>query len=353
MAAFALLATPLVVGIVKPDSPAAALKEGRLLAPAPKIPVDRDHWLALPKEIDAYLHDHFGLRQLLVRTHKDLTLPLGHGNNAVLIGREGRLFYLGDEAVRQSAGLLMRDQRVSDTVAVLTRINVALAARGARFVVAVAPNAATTYPDFLPPWARNRGRRTEYDLFLDELAANGVRAADLRPSVEAARAEGPVFYTNDTHWTARGAIAGFNAVVEADSHSDWRIDPKSALSPLVTRNGGDLARMLGFEDSATEMVENLIMPPGRTERFSGGPNDYVATSGRPGPTVMVVGDSFTLGYFNPMLMPHVGRLVWLHHSFCGFDWKAIDQFRPDEVWWVPTERYLVCNSGATPANFAE
>ena len=32
-----LLATPLFVGFVKPDSPAAVLKEGRLLAQAPKF----------------------------------------------------------------------------------------------------------------------------------------------------------------------------------------------------------------------------------------------------------------------------------------------------------------------------
>src|SRR5277367_6528297 len=31
----------------------------------------------------------------------------------------------------------------------------------------------------------------------------------------------------DTHWTFRGALAAFNAIVEADSHADWRIDPSS------------------------------------------------------------------------------------------------------------------------------
>ena len=36
--AFGLLATPLVVGLVRPDSPELILKEGRLLAPAPEAP---------------------------------------------------------------------------------------------------------------------------------------------------------------------------------------------------------------------------------------------------------------------------------------------------------------------------
>ena len=74
--AFLLLATPLVVGIVKPDSPAAILKEGRKLAPVRETPDDPAEWLVMPKEIDAYLKDHFGLRQVMIRAHKDLTKPL-------------------------------------------------------------------------------------------------------------------------------------------------------------------------------------------------------------------------------------------------------------------------------------
>ena len=43
-----------------------------------------------------------------------------------------------------------------------------------------------------------------------------------------------------------------------------------------------------------------------------------------------------------MLLQHAGRVIHLHHRWCGFDWKWIVQFHPDEVWWMPTERYLVC-----------
>ena len=53
-----------------------------------------------------------------------------------------------------------------------------------------------------------------------------------------------------------------------------------------------------------------------------------------------------------MLLQHAGRVVWLEHQHCGFDWGAIDRFHPDEVWWMPTERFLVCDPGARPARFA-
>jgi alginate O-acetyltransferase complex protein AlgJ len=353
--AFLLLATPLVVGVIRPDSPSAILKEGRRLAAAPNAPASSDDWLALPGRIDAFLRDHFGLRQALIRAHKDLTKPLlGLGDDSVLIGRDGRMFYLAEETVRQSAGLVFRDRRAADATDLLASMNQALAARGIRFLVAPPPNDATIYQDDLPRWAQNPGKPTEYDLMMANLAANGVRAVDLRPPVKEARADGAVFYMHDTHWTARGALAGFNAIVEADSHPDWRIEPSSALGPLTIRKGGDLARMFGVADSVTESVEDLNLPAGKKEPFSSDEaSDYVETSDKPGPTIMILGDSFTFGYFAPMLLQHVGRVIWMNHRLCRFDWKAIDKFHPDEVWWMPNERFLVCAPGAWPVDFAE
>ena len=108
---------------MRPDSPAAVLKEGRWLAPAPRIPATREDWLALPGRLDDFLKDHFGLRQAMIRAHKDLTKPLlGLGNNSVLVGRDGRMFYLGEDMVRQSAGLVLRDQAVSDTTELLAQV---------------------------------------------------------------------------------------------------------------------------------------------------------------------------------------------------------------------------------------
>ena len=351
---FLLLVTPLVVGFVRPDGPAAILKEGRILAPAPQIPKSSAAWLTLPGQVDVYLRDRFGLRHALIRAHKNLTKPmLGFGgSDSVLVGRNGHFFYLGEDAVRQSAGLIVRDERVSQTVALLARMNAALAARGIKFLVAIPPNASTIYGDDLPHWAQNHGRRNEYDLMLDELAAKGVKAIDLRPAERQARSHGAAFFMHDTHWTPRGALAAFNTIVEADQRPDWRLDPKSALSEPKSHNGGDLARMLGVEN-LTERAEDLTPPPVQKALLSANPfSDYVATSNKPGPTVMLFGDSFTGGMFDRMLLPHAGRLIWLEHRRCGFDWKAIDRFHPNEVWWMPNERFLICNPGAEPVGFA-
>ena len=349
--AFLLLAAPLAVGLFAPDSPATVEAEGRRLAPAPPAPKDWADWLALPAAIDAFLKDHFGLRHAMIQAHHDLTKPmLGFGGAETIVGRDGRMFYLGDDLVRQSAGLVVRDQRVAETVAMLVRMRDALQRRGIRFLVASPPNSATIYNDDLPVWARNKGRRTEYDLFLAELARRGIKTVDLRPPLAAVRAVEKAYFMYNSHWTAPGAIAAFNAIVAADGRKDWTIDPATALGPVVARTTLDVARVAGVEKGLSEPNRELSLSGGRREAdLSPGPMpDHVQVSGRPGATVMVIGDSFTTDLFTTLLVQHVARAIWINHQRCGFDWKWIDVYHPDEVWWMPTEQFLSCRLGAWP-----
>jgi alginate O-acetyltransferase complex protein AlgJ len=355
VAAFLLLATPLVFGIVQPDSAASILKEGRNPAPAPQALDGSGDFAALPKQIDAYLDDRFGLRERMIRLHRDLSHPvLFKVNTAVLVGRSGRMFYQGNEMVRQSAGLVLRDARVAQAAHMLAEMRDDLAKRGARLLVAIPPNSSTIYQDELPAWAQDKGRKTEYDLLLEELKRYDVKTVDLRPVMKALRAQGEEAYLlYDAHWTPRGALAGFNALVEADGRPEWRLDPAAAMGPLEERKGGDVARILGVQDEVKEEAKALRLTVQGTDEVisSGIMPDHVVDTGRPGPTILVIGDSFTASYFPLMLSQHGGRAIWIHHHECGFDWKLIDKYRPDEVWWVPTERYLVCDPGVTPLNF--
>jgi alginate O-acetyltransferase complex protein AlgJ len=365
LAAFLLLATPLVVGLVYPDSPASILREGRNPAPAPKSPDSPGAWLTLPREVDAYLKDSFGLREKMIRLHKDLTKPLfGDSNGIAVTGASGRMYAVPDDMVAQSAGRAFRPQKVAEAVDMIAGMRDALARRGVKFLVAVPPNSSTMYQDDLPNWARNPGKPTEYDLLLKELAARDVKAVDLRPAVKEARALGDTYLLNDLHWNVSGAVAGFNAVVEADGHPDWKIDPVSAIGPMVEKKGGDIATLAGVADKVVEMTPSLLLKPvGRDEPLSHGLEgrvegardmpDHEIVSGRPGPTIMVIGDSFTVGYFPWFLSQHVGRAVWFHHDYCGFDWAWIDKIRPDEVWWMPVERLIVCRPGQKLKNFPE
>jgi hypothetical protein len=187
---FTLLATPLIVGLVRPDSPELVYNEGRGLEPWPGMPAGLAQLSAFPAQMNAYLNDHFSLRHAMIKLHEYLYYPVLMGSRDALIGRGGRFFYQRNEMIRQSAGIVFRDQRIVEAVSFLTSIRNKLAERGARLLVAIPPNSATIYQDELPYWAQSRGRKTEYDLFLESLAARGIKTVDLRPTMKAVRKDG-------------------------------------------------------------------------------------------------------------------------------------------------------------------
>lgn len=348
-----LLALPLMLGLLAPGV-AVSNGEARRLAPAPALPDTPTAWLKYPQQVDAYLNDHFGMRRMFIGSYLLISQFMSReGTAKVLTGPNGMLFLRGDDMVPQSAGTILRDGDIAETADFVAALKEALAARGVPLLVALPPNSATIYSEELPPWAANRGRRTEYDVFLDDLAARGVRAVDLRPVLRAAKATGRTYRMLDAHWTARGALAAFNAIVRADSHPDWSLDPGQVLGPPAPESGGDLARMLRFSDDMTEIDQPLTLESGEQAKFSGPPYPtYLATIGTRGPTIMIIGDSFTATLFAPMLLPHAGKVAWTHHEFCRFDWKWIEQFHPDEVWWMPTERHIICKPGPRPSGLA-
>jgi alginate O-acetyltransferase complex protein AlgJ len=354
---FLLIFTPAIVGIVGPQAALIVEREKRPLNAPPDWPSSFEELSKIPPRLDAYLSDRFGLRYEMIRLYANLNRRfLRAGNEKVFVGNNDRMFLRLDNALFQSAGIVRRDQDVADTIKLLCEMSDLLARQDIRFIVASPPNSASIYPEDLPRWVRNQGRLTEYDLLVAGLRAHGVNVVDLRVPLRQTSTEG-MYFLHDTHWTPRGSIVSFNSVAESAGHPDWKLDVDASLLGPIPLRGGDLARMIGVEEDVTESIQNISLsanpaiplPDGRR-----GPPDQpsFSESGRPsGETLVVLGDSFTRNDFPPLLVRQVGRLVWMHHEWCGVDWAMVNQIRPDEVWWMPTERYFVCVGGRRPEHF--
>jgi len=66
-------------------------------------------------------------------------------------------------------------------------------------------------------------------------------------------------------------------------------------------------------------------------RFESG-GDFVET-GRNGPTVLVIGDSFTRGFWQDYFALHAGKYIWMHHELCGFAVSVVERYAPDTWYW--------------------
>jgi hypothetical protein len=344
----AVLAVPLAIQVSEPVA-TSSREEARILSAAPAWPQTTRGWLALPRQVDRFLADHFGLRAEMVRAHARLRYTADLPNDLrVIIGRDNWLFLNGDGTIEQATGKLLREAEIVRFADRAATLRDALAAKGARLLVAIPPNGPTINRARLPAWAAEAPNVTEYDLMMRALGHRGIDAVDLRPPLLAAGP--PVYRRTDTHWNRFGALVGYNAVVNALGKGDWTIDPARVLRGFVPVAGGDLARLLALSrDLADEDADIDLAPydarpvsviPFETQFESGG--DLVET-GRDGPSVLVIGDSFTRGFWQDYFALHARRYVWMHHEQCGFKQSAVDAAKPDIVILAPTERQMFCH----------
>jgi hypothetical protein len=171
----------------------------------------------------------------------------------------------------------------------------------------------------------------------------------LRPPLLSANSVRPAYRRTDTHWNRFGALVAYNAVADALREPDWVIDPDRVVAGFETVPGGDLARLLAVSENVSDedaRIDLSFYKPREvtvqsidTQFESGG--DLIET-GRTGPTVLVIGDSFTRTFWQDYFSLHAGKYIWVHHELCGFAFSVIEKNAPDIVILAPAERQMFC-----------
>jgi hypothetical protein len=64
--------------------------------------------------------------------------------------------------------------------------------------------------------------------------------------------------------------------------------------------------------------------------------------------VVVIGDSFTRGFWQDYFAVHVGRYVWIHHELCGFAMSVVEAYEPAFVILAPVERQMFAGEADGP-----
>jgi len=330
--------------------------ENRMLAPAPARPTSLAAWLALPRAVNAYLSAHFAFRRVLLSADNQLHWRLGGqiDGGEVVRGRGNRLFLKDNLLI--ATGDDVRPKAIEAYSALICKLNAALKARAVPMVFSMAPSAAVIYPEDLPSWVPH-GAPSEADLLFARTQACGVKTVDLRPALIAAKPGGSIYYHHDTHWTQKGALIAYNALVQALGRPDWITPPETLSWRRVPENLADLQHMSG----ATGLPVETMQAPDLTlqrrslhESIIDGLDDGMAHSNaiartdHPGPTVLIIGDSYAQDFMPPYFAAHVGKIAWLHHQWCQFDWTVFDRVKPDYVIFMPADRSASCKPGARP-----
>ncbi len=354
LAILAALVVP-SLGMLVVHPRATSMGEKRVLAPRPAAPSSLSAWVAFPRNVDAYLRDHFAFRTALTTADARLRWRLGGqlAGGKVVRGH-GNWLVMTDELLHVTGGEVRTDE-ADDYADFICDMNRRLRARGVVMAASIAPSPGAIYPEALPDWVP-KGSPSEYDLSMARERACGVTAGDLRPALIAAKPSGAIYYHHDTHWTPKGALIAYNDLVRAIGRPDW-VTPASTLPWRRGReDNSDLVALSGMKDVKRDLIDLPDLSARRTgvRRMVSGIHDYdvqsafTETEANPGPTVLFIGDSYSREFMAPYFAPHVGRFVWMHQQWCGFDWRIFDIVKPDDVIVMPVDRAARCRRGQRP-----
>ena len=316
------------------------------------------------RNLGEFMQDNFGFRASLPVLRREIREALASPDTRpIYAGRTGQLFWGRENAPEQSAGALVRVERVRRFVEMIGEMNAVLTKRGARLVVALPPNAQSVELEALPAWHDDLAyTRTEYGLALDGMRSLGVTAVDLRAALR--RTPPPRYLLTDTHWNFRSSLTAFNAVVEAAGHPHWMLDPATMIGEARPVPPGDLLRSMRMPPQIQDINFLLRVP---LRKFGPDPRlphhnvfpafaSRVTRFGGEGPRVLILGDSYSaLVWPRMFLNSNVSEVGWMHASryvlgACDFDFDNLDRFKPDLVIYVRGERFFTCGPNDWPRN---
>lgn len=229
--------------------------ENRTLAAFPSLANGVSGW---PAAFEEWLGDHAPFR------NQFLTLKAGADRLAgtldstnVLLGREGWLFLKDvsdSKSLSDYQGLTAYSPEQTAAMAdALTALNDALAARGSRLVLLLAPAKEGVYSRYMPDSVPVVSRPTRVGALAEALAATGVPVLFPLKELADASLERQVYYKYDTHWNEAGAWLAAQKTLEALGRpfaAAWpEMAPDPQKAPLT-----DLANMCGSWAFCTDDV---------------------------------------------------------------------------------------------------
>jgi hypothetical protein len=231
----------------------------------------------------------------------------------------------------------------------LTSINQYLTSQGITFLIVVAPNKASIYPDKLPEEINSLSSPSRLDLLIPYLESNNQPVIlDLRTALRTARQNRDVYYKTDTHWNGYGAFVAYTTIIKSLGNAYPVLKPYEITDlELVTADPS-------VHDISSLMHANFITEPAFffTPRESfvqtshpGDINDYnqfSSISDSKLPTLLMFHDSFGLTNLNDYLSMNFEKSYFVHQLGMSpyFTKESIQKFDPDIVVIEIVERNL-------------
>jgi hypothetical protein len=299
-----------------------------------------------------HLDTNFYQKNILIEYVNRLQMKLGDRVfPVVLLGDDGWMEYTGEHNLDDfqnvvgfsSEGLQVAAQRIGDCHQYADE-------HGITFLIVVAPNKASIYPDKMPAEIRPLTELSRFDQLNNRLRNDGIpEILDLRIALRDAREQQEVYYKTDTHWNGYGAYISYREIIDALSQSYPALEAYPAKYFRFREKGPDIL------DLSSLIQANFILEPRIVSTKN--VNDIVHRMRFPDvygfhgisgisnsdlPSLLLFHDSFGYTELNNLLAVNFGKVLYIHRaaSQSYLNKQAIEEFAPDIIIFQIAERYL-------------
>ena len=300
------------------------------------------------------LEDNFFQRNFLIENFNRLRIKVGdHVFPVVIIGKEGWMEYTGDGNMDDFQNALhFSSQALLNTAQTIEECHKYAQEHNMTFLIVVAPNKASIYPDKLPEEIQPLSELSRFDQLNNYLRSKKIpEILDLRTALREARQQQDVYNKLGTHWNNYGAYIAYVEIIDALSTQHPDLEPFSAKFlrfRLVSQDSGDIAGLIEANflvkepvPTSTRNVDDFV----HKINFPDAGFGYHEISWIPNsdlPTLLLFHDSFGYAGLNDFLALNFSKAYYVHRtaSTLYLNKQAIEQFAPNVMIYEIVERNL-------------
>jgi len=285
--------------------------ENRTKAPLPKF--DIEYLDPYPSEYENYFNDNHNFRgELLLLNSKFKFNILNISPVKIVVEGKNGWLYTSKYIESYINSWLFTNIELDSLYKIYSQRSKWLDEKGIKHYIAIVPNKAHVYPEFLPDRLK-KSRVTKTDQFIKTLEKiPNLNVFYLRDALIEEKEKSPynLFYKTDQHWNEYGAIIGVKKIVseiKKDFPEMKDVELSDFIIDTTNTDGRGLARMLMLQKSIKEMVidvnhidstksnkiDTLIYPIPEVFPYKDRHQVYYSSNDKKLPKVLVIRDSFT------------------------------------------------------------
>lgn len=238
-------------------SPIKELFEKRILSSKPQTPSNLQELKKYPQVFENFYNDNFGFRKTLIHLNSwmmDNVFNQSPSDRAV-IGKNGWLYFDNYNSLADAQGKIIYDSKILENgVRNLVKNWQELKKNNIDYVLVIAADKSTIYPEFLPDYIKPQAENRRLDQFLTVLKKTSPNfpVLDLREAVLEAKTKEAheIYYKTDTHWNQLGSYAGYVAIINflARNHPGLKIIPRDEFTLISgVKSDGDVADIMNLK----------------------------------------------------------------------------------------------------------